>query len=55
MAIKGQLKHLAMCAPMFIIAAILIVGGAGVAAVLLFTLIFDFVGIDAMTRSPRSG
>ena len=32
---KGHLKHLLMCAPMIIVGAILIAGGANVAAALL--------------------
>ena len=32
---KGHFKHLAMCSPMFVIAAILLIGGTGVAVALL--------------------
>ena len=31
---KGHLKHLAMCAPMFVFAAVLIAGGVSLAAAL---------------------
>jgi hypothetical protein len=34
--VKGHLKHLAMCAPMLVIAAVLLIGGASAASLLPF-------------------